>query len=334
MVMTYRAAGMRGVLIIWLGQIVSLIGTGMTRFAVTIWAFDQTGSAQVLALVSAFTFGPLVLFGPLAGALVDRWDRKAVLLISNLGAGLATVILFMLLSTDQIELWHLYAAGALAGCFESFQFPAFSATTTLMLTKTQYARAHGLMSLAESASLIIAPVLAGLVLAQLDLRAVMLIDILTFSFAVVAIACVTFPPPRVSSVGLAARGGLLDGTWYGFRYIWRRPSLLGLQLMFFAINLSGGAAMVMLAPLVLTATNNDERALSTVQAAMGLGGVLGGLMMSVWGGRHERVHGIFLGMALSGLLGLMVIGLGSNVLVWSVGAFCFMFFIPVMNASN
>ncbi|TVR20855.1 MAG: MFS transporter [Anaerolineaceae bacterium] len=331
---TFDRSGFRGFLILWLGQFVSLIGTGMTRFAVTIWAFEQTGSAQVLALVGAFSFGPLVIFGPLAGALVDRWHRKTVLIMSNLGAGLVTVALFTLFSTGQIEIWHLYVAGAITGLFESFQFPAFSATTTLMLSKAHYARAHGLMSLAESVSTIIAPILAGLILVMFDLWTVMMIDIVTFSFAVVAIAFVAFPALRSSQAGLDARSNLVRETWYGFAYILKRPSLLGLQMMFFAINLSAGAALVMIAPMVLASTGNNEIALSTVQAAMGVGGVVGGLIMTAWGGPRERVHGIFIGMSLSGLLGLTVIGLGANVLVWAVGAFLFMLFVPVMNASN
>ena len=137
--------GMRGFTIIWFGQLISLLGTGMTRFALTIWAYQETGSATTLALVAFFSFGPVVLLSPVAGALVDRWNRKVVVMISDLAAGTTTILLLLLYTTGNLQIWHLYVMGALAGAFESFQFPAFSAAMTMMLRKEQYGRANGLM---------------------------------------------------------------------------------------------------------------------------------------------------------------------------------------------
>jgi DHA3 family macrolide efflux protein-like MFS transporter len=110
--------------IVWLGQMVSMLGTGMTRFAITIWAWQTTGEATTLALVGLFSYGPAVLFSPVAGALVDRWPRKIAMMVSDLAAGLSTIAIFLLFTTDRLEIWHLYLAGALAGTFEAFQFPA------------------------------------------------------------------------------------------------------------------------------------------------------------------------------------------------------------------
>src|SRR5262245_37474993 len=125
-------AGMRTFIIVWAGQLVSLLGTGMTRFALLIWAYQQTGAATTVALLGFFSFIPFILISPLAGMVVDRADRRLVMLFSDLAAGLTTIgLLFLYLSGD-LAIWHLYAAGLLTGIFEAFQGPAYSAATTLL----------------------------------------------------------------------------------------------------------------------------------------------------------------------------------------------------------
>src|SRR3954453_18041812 len=112
-----RPTGMRAFLIVWFGQVVSLIGTSMTQFALTIWAYEKTGSATALALVAFFNFGPAILFSPFAGALVDRWNRKLVMMLSDLGAGVMTITILLLYATGNLQIWHLYVTGAISGVF-------------------------------------------------------------------------------------------------------------------------------------------------------------------------------------------------------------------------
>ena len=326
--------GMRGFTIIWFGQLISLLGTGMTRFALTIWAYQETGSATTLALVAFFSFGPVVLLSPVAGALVDRWNRKVVVMISDLAAGTTTILLLLLYTTGNLQIWHLYVMGALAGAFESFQFPAFSAAMTMMLRKEQYGRANGMMSVAEAASSIIAPLLAGLLLTIIGIGGVMTIDVITFVFAVTAVLITYIPQPEVTDVGRQARNSLWRESLFGFHYIWARPSLLGMQMMFFLANLFGGYSAVLLVPLILARTGNNELILGTVQSAFGIGGLVGGIALSVWGGPKTKVHGVLLGMVGNFLLGSLVLGIGQTLSFWLVGAFFTMFFIPVLNGSN
>ncbi len=334
MIRTGRFSGFKGFLLVWFGQLVSLVGSAMTRFAMTIWAYQETESALVLATVGIFSFGPALVFGPIAGAMVDRWNRKVVMIVSDIGSSTATVILFGLFMTGNLQIWHLYLAGAIASVFDSFQFPAFSAAVTMMVPKKHYGRASGLQSFSESTSTIAAPMLAGVMLALFGIEGVMLFDIVTFLFAVTTLLFVIIPQPKTTETDDMARGGLLKEALYGFKYIWQRPSLLGMQMMFFLINFFGGAAFVLLPPMVLASTGSNELALGTVQAALGAGGVVGSVVMGIWGGPRRRVHGVFIGMALSGLVGQVIIGLGRGVPVWALGAFLFMFFIPILNASN
>jgi len=325
---------MTAFVIIWIGQFVSLLGTSMTRFALTIWAFQVTGETTALALVGFFSFAPSVIFSPVAGALVDRWNRKLVMILSDLAAGLATVAILLLYVAGQLEIWHLYMAGAFTDVFEAFQFPAFSAAMSVMVPKAQYGRANGLVSLADSATTIVAPVLAGILLTVIGIRGVMTIDVVTFVLAVAAVLLVAVPPPARSVEGAAATGTLWQDSLYGFRYIWQRKSLFGVQLTFTISNFFDAIGMILMAPMILARTGNNELILGTVQSALGVGGLVGGLVMAGWGGPRRRIHGVLLGFIGANLLGMVPLGLGQGVVVWSVAAFVLFFFIPLINGSN
>lgn len=330
----WRPTGMVGFTVVWAGQVVSLLGSGMTWFALTIWAWELTGQATALALVAFFHFGPTILLSPVAGALVDRWDRKLVMMLSDLAAGLMSVVVLLLYATGNLQIWHLYVTGAFAGAFEAFQFPAYSAAVTTMLPKEQYARANGMLSLAESASGVFAPLAGGILLSIIGVAGILAIDVVTFVVAIGALLLVAIPQPKATESGREGRGSLWKESLYGFRYILDRPSLLGLQLIFLASNLTASFSFTVLAPMILAQTSNDEVMLGTVQSVLGVGGVVGGLLLSVWGGPKRRIHGVLLGMTFASLLGELVLGLGNSLLVWGLGAFFSSFFIPIINGSN
>ena len=320
--------------LIWFGQLISFVGTGMTRFALTVWAYETTGSAAVLAQVGFFSFVPIILVTPFAGALVDRWNRKLVMMLSDLGAGLSTIALLILYVTGNLQIWHIMVAGAFAGIFESFQFPAFSASISTMLNKAQYVRANAMLSLAESASGIVAPVLAGFLLVAIGIGGIMAIDIITFSLAVIAVLLVHIPQPGRSREGAEAGAGIWREAAYGFRYIWRRPSLLGLQASFFFSNLFSSIGIILLPAMILARTGNNETTLGLVQSALGIGGVVGGLLLSTWGGPQRRIHGLLLGFIGISLLGQSLLGIGQALPLWAAAGFFVGFFIPFINGSN
>jgi len=329
-----QLTGMRGLSLVWLGQLVSLLGTGMTRFALTIWVWQITGEATSLALVGFFSYAPVVAMSPLAGALADRWNRKAVMALSDLGAGLATIVVLSLYVTGNLEIWHLYITGAIAGSFEAFQFPALSAAISAMVSPSQYGRANGMMSLADSASSIAAPILAGILLATIGIAGILVIDIVTFVFAVTLLLLVLIPQPHESTTGRAASGSLWTESLYGFRYIWQRKNLFWLQSTFLFVNLTGTLAVTLMSPMILARSGNSELALATVQSSLGVGGVVGGLLLAAWGGPQRRIHGVLLGFIFVGLLGQCLLGVGRVLAVWSVAAFFLAFFLPILNGSN
>jgi MFS transporter, DHA3 family, macrolide efflux protein len=328
--------GMQKFSLIWFGQLVSLFGTATTRFALLIWAYDQTQEATTLALLGFFSFINFVLFSPIAGVWVDRLDRRVVMILSDLGAGLMTIAMLVLYTTGNLQIWHLYVAEGLTGAFEAFQLPAYAASVSVLVPKEQYARASGMRSLANNASQMFAPLFAGLILRIVDIDGVMLIDVATFLFAMVTLFIVRIPRPAASAEGKTTHGEpFLRQMSFGFRYIFRRPGLLWLIFVFICINFVAALTwFALLAPMILGRTGGDELALASVQTALGVGGVLGGLAMSVWGGPKRRIHGVLAGTVISFLLGDFVLGAGHSLPVWAAGAFLGSLFIPLIVGSD
>lgn len=328
-----KLQGMRAFSLVWVGQLVSLLGTSMTGFALPIWVFGQTERVQELALVGlAFTL-PLILLSPVVGAIVDRYDRKLMMMVSDLASGLMTIVIFILISTESLQIWHLYITTAISGAFQSFQWPAYSAAISVMLPKSQYARANGMISLAEAGSGIFAPLLAGALLGIVGLRTILLLDIISFLFAIGSLLIVAIPNPQRTAEGAAGQGSLLRESAYGFQYIFARPSLLGLQLIFLACNFFMTLAFTTFAALVLARTNQNELIFGATQAFGAAGGLAGGLLLSMWGGPRRLVHGVLGGWAVSGL-SLVVVGLGRGLPVWAAGLFLGSLIGAIINGSN
>ncbi len=330
---TRRPTGMKGFTIIWAGQLVSLLGTGMTQFAITIWAWQTTGIATTLALVGFFTAVPQILTSPLAGAIVDRYDRKHVMILSDLAAGIATVAFLVLYSGGHLQVWHLYVISAFSGAFGAFQFPAYSATVSTMLSKEQYGRASGMIALAEAASGIVAPISAGILLNVIGIEGIMAIDILTFIVAIGALLMTYIPQPHLEETAKAERGSIWEDSVFGFKYIFKRPGLLGLLTVFLLLNFILSFSFTLFAPMILARTGDDTLILGAVQSAFGVGGIVGGVLMSAWGGPKKKINGIILGMAITSLI-TCFFGIGRNMTLWAPTAFLVMAFLPILNGSS
>ena len=191
-----RPTGLVAFTVVWLGQIVSVLATHMTCFALTLWVYEMTRSATALGLTWTFYLAPYLIVSPFAGAMVDRYNRKLMMILSDLGAGLATVTLLVLQALGVLQVWHLYATAIITGSFQAFQWPAYSAAITLMVPKEQYGRANGMMSLVESGPGVFAPLLAGALLPLIRLTGIMLVDVVTFILAIGALLVVRIPQPR------------------------------------------------------------------------------------------------------------------------------------------
>lgn len=330
----FRNPGLRTFLWVWAGQFVSMFGTAMTRFALIIWAFQQTGSAATLAFLGTANYLPYLIISPFAGVLVDRWDRRKVLFVSDLLSGVVTAVLLSLYLAGRLEIWHLYLAEALTGAFEAFQVPAYYASVSLLVPRDQINRTNGLRQLARNASTVLAPLSAGSLLAWLGISTIMAVDLITFAFSAVVLLLVRIPRPAPAGAGLAGQGRFLAELRAGFQFIFQRPGLRGLMLVLFVMNTLASLTYFSILPaLILSRSGGQEWVLGIVQSVLGAGGVVGAVLMTTWGGPRKRIHSVLAGGAISFLLGDLLFGLGQSLPVWAAAAFFSTITIPFISGS-
>jgi MFS family permease len=318
---------------LWLGQTASMIGSAMSAFALTIWIWESTSQVTALALLIFFIQLPRILLAPVAGILVDRWNRKFLMAIGDAISALLMLAILLLYISQNLQLWHLYVAGAVNGIFGQIQQLAYSAAIATMMPEKHYSRASSLSFLASYGASIIAPTLAGILYSVIGLSGIFTIDLATFTIAIATLVCVKIPQPAIASNPQATRPHLLQELSFGFRYIVDRPSLLALlvsvSLFWFAHDI--GAALY--SPMILARTGNNARILGTILSAAGAGGVLGASIVSIWGGPKRRIRGFVLGMAGAGL-SKIVFAFGQALSIWIPAQFCSSFNFPILGSSN
>lgn len=322
----------RGFLLVWIGQVVSILGSGLTQFGLGVWAFQKTGSVTDFTLIFVFGTVPGLLLAPFVGALIDRWDRRWVMILSDLGAALGTVALMLLFMADRLEIWHLYAVVAVGTAFMSFQFPAYGAAITQLVTKENLGRASGLLQFGGASARIVSPVMAGALLPLIGLEGLIAIDLVTFVFAVVLLLFVRIPRPPQTAAGRAAAGGsILSQAGYGWTYLKTRPALMSLLIYFAGLNLFFALSQVLTTPLVLAFAGAPQ--LGFVLAMGSAGALVGGLVMGAWGGPKRKIYGI---LGFSPLMGLafLLIGTAPWVPVIAAGVFALFFLVPIINGSD
>jgi MFS family permease len=314
--------GFRVFTAVWLGHVISLLGSELTSFALGVWVFQRTGSATQFTFVAMFAMLPGLLISPVSGALVDRWDRRWVLIVSDALAACVTLSIAGLLFTDQLEIWHIYLATMVSSVSSAFFQPAFMASTSLLVPPEQYGRANGMVQLGFSLSQIAAPTLAGVLVLTIELWGVLLIDFATFLVAITILLLVRIPRPNPVAEKDAEQNLLKQQISYGLAYITARPGLLGLIIFFAISNFNLGIVQILITPLILGFA--DAGALGQVLSIAGVGMLLGGIIMSIWGGPKRRVLGILGFTLLQGVI-LLLGGLQPNSLLIALAAAVFLF---------
>jgi MFS family permease len=306
----------------------------MSHFALSLWMYEQTESATAMGLMQVFFMTPFLLMSVPAGVMVDRYNRKLMMMLSDFAAILATGMIFILYALGMLEFWHLYVAAVLNGLGNTFQWPAYSAAISTMVPKEQLGRANGLMSLMEAGPGVLAPILAGALYPIIGLTGLLGIDVATFFVAIGALALVHIPQPQRTQEGAQSSGGMLKEAWSGFQYIFARPSLLGLQMVFFFGNLFSGMTFTLLAPMVLARTGQDSIIYGSVQTIGAIGGILGGVVMSIWSGLKRRQFGVIFGWMMEGIFFVILLGVGRGLPVWGAAMVLGGLIGALINTSN
>lgn len=322
------------------GQVVSLFGSRLTSFVIGVWVYQQTGSATAFSLIAFFAVVPEILLAPIAGSLVDRWDRRRALLLGDAGAGVTSVVLVGLAWTGDLHPVYVYVLTAVASACQSVQYPALTASTTLLVPKRHLARANSLMELGFALVALTAPAVAGALLGILGLAGVLLIDVGTFVVALITLNLVRIPRPRsLGEDGTPAgeeeeeeSGGfrkLLHEAWEGWQYVRRREGLLALLFLFASVNFAMGIVQISLTPLVLSFAS--AAVLGTIMSAAGGGFAVGSALMAAWGGPRNKVAWILALFAVQGAT-LFLGGLQPSAMLIAGAAFFFTFFTPIIYA--
>ncbi len=333
MPVTTRPAGIKAFIVIWFSQLISILASGMTGFALSIYMYRETESATAMGLMQVFYITPFLLMSPVAGVMVDRYSRKLMMMVSDIAAGIGTSLILVLFAAGYLEFWVLYVAAVLSGIGNTFQWPAYSAAISTMIPKEQLGRVNGLMSLMEAGPGVIAPLLAGALLPLIGLEGILLLDVATFLLAIGALSLVVIPRPAATEEGQKKSGNFIREALYGFEYIFKRPSLLGLQSVFLLGNLFSGIGFTVFAPMILARTEQNSLIFGSVQSMAAVGSIAGGILMSVWGGFKRRVYGVMLGWAAMGV-GVIALGIAQTLPYWIGASIFFNLFGPLINASN
>lgn len=321
---------------LWFGQLVSIIGSGLTGFALRVWAYEKTASVTQFALITFFYGLPGVLITPFAGVLVDRWDRRKTLILSDLGAAVSTFGILLLVTTDQLQIWHIYIAVALISIFGAIQEPASQATVALLVPKERLGRANGMMQIGPSLSRIVAPFLAGALLVTIGLNGIAQIDLATFLFAIIVLFAIRIPNPARSQPQETdtpkenKKAAFIADVKLGWHYIRDRAGLYGLLFLTIVINFTQGMVVILIAPIVLSFAGSQT--LGWVFAISGVGALLGALVMSFWGGAKRKINGFFVFGFLRGIL-LLMGGLQPNAWLIAIASAFYLFCSQIASAS-
>jgi MFS transporter, DHA3 family, macrolide efflux protein len=326
------ARGMRTFFTIWVGQLISLLGSQLTGFALGVWVYDQTHSVSMLALAQVAMQVPYVLLSPLAGVFADRWNRRTAMIVSDFGAGLSVLAVGILYLTHHLNVWMVIPINLWMAAFQTLMWPSFSATITLLVPKQHYGRASGFTQLGEALPAIAGPAIAGALYVSIHLGNMALIDFASYVFAALLMLLFVRIPNPAQRVQEAKQGSTLwNELRFGWDYIMARKGLLSLLIFFMIFNFLSGVIGPLITPLILD--NWNASTLGFLSTLMGLGMLTGTLVMSAWGGSKRKVITLLGAGLLDGLF-LVAAGLRVSIPLVAICGFGAMFTSPISNAAS
>jgi len=318
-------------LVLFTGQAFSLFGSRLVQFALVWHLTELTKSPSVLATASIAALLPQVFIGPFAGALVDRWDRRVVMMVSDSLIALSILFLALMFNVGRVEVWHIYAVMMFRAAGGAFQWPAMQASTSMMVPRKHLSRVAGLNQSLSGLVAVSAPPLGALLLAIMPIEYVLGIDVLTAILAVGPLVFIKVPRPEHD--GSSARG-VLGGMKEGFQWFFKQKGLLVIMLMSLCINMDTTPTFTMLPLLITEFFNGGAIELAWVQSANGVGMILGGLILGVWGGFKSKINTAFSALFLASI-GLLAFSRTPADMLWIgvVSMFVFGFMNSIANSS-
>lgn len=322
---------LRTFIVLWSTQSLSLLGSGMTNFALTLWLYQRTGSALQTALLSVCSYAPYVLMSIFAGALSDRWNKKKTMLVCDAFAACCSIAVLLLLKTEALRPVHMYLLNAVNGLMNTVQQPASDVAMTLITPKEHYQRTSGLRSFSNSLITILNPVFATALFAFAGLEAVIYVDLATFAVAFLTLLFVV-EIPVVLGEG-KERESFFAAVKTGLAYLDKNRLILVLILFLAAVNLVASAFDAVLPAYVLPRENGGERVLGIVTSCSGIATLAGSVIITMLPAPKNRIRVIYVTMLISLSLENFVLAFSRTPLLWCAAQIIGWLLVPVMNAN-
>ena len=324
-------------LILWFGQSFSQLSTAMTSFAISIWVFQSTNNALAFSLAALAFLLPDMLLGLFVGPIIDRLNKKFIIIGTDVSSGLCALLLFALLRFQVLEVWHVIAINFVIGILSAFQSPASEVALTSLVPKKHYVRASGLKAFSSGSSEIIAPILAALLMNLWGIEGLILLDV-----AIMACACVTFllfvkiPQSKTEGTVLKIKTYIVE-IREGLQVVKQSKLLMKLLLLFAFINVVSGITYFnLLTPMLLLRSGDNLTIVSLVKSAMGVGIVMGGISTVLFSSNRwkSKIQIVLLSTLLSFVFGDILLAVTSIPIVWVIAGFGSSVFIPAITSNS
>lgn len=322
----------RKYIILWLSQSVSGLGSSMTGFALVLWAYGQSRSAMSVSLMSFCNYVPYVFLSLFIGGFIDRHKKKAIMLVSDSIAAAGSLAVLGLLFAGRLEIWNIYVINVVIGVTNAFQQPASAVATGRLVPKEKISNVSGMNSFSNNLIVVLSPMLAAFLFAAGGLPLILLIDLASFTFAFyVLLFFISIPEQAQDKTYRSPFAGVAEG----FAFLKREKGILYIMLTMALINFFSRLTYEnILSPMILARSSGDSIALGAVNACMGIGGIAGGIIVSVKRESRRKAAAIYVPAALSFLFGDLLMAVGKNVFWWSAAAAAASLPIPFIQASQ
>jgi len=315
---------------IWTGQAFSLFGSQLVQFALVWWLAQKSGSATILAVATLVGMLPQILLGPFAGALVDRWNRRLIMIVADASIAGFTLLLAWLFATGRVQIWHVYAIMAIRALGTAFHFPAMSASTPLMVPEEHLTRISGMNQTLQGLMALVAPPVGALLISVMPTQGVLFVDIGTALLAILPLLFLSIPQPeRKVTSSHEGKPSLLQDVREGIAYVRGWPGLVAILLMAVVLNFLLTPTSSLMPLLITKHFGKGALEFGLTDSAWGLGVIAGGIVLGVWGGFKRRIRTALVGITGIGAGVMMIAFAPSNGFLLALAA---MVIIGVMNS--
>ena len=311
---------------LWLGELISNIGSGMTAFALSVYVYEKTGSVSYISLITLLSFMPSIILSPIGGLLADRYDRRLLMIIGDLFSGLGLVYILWNIQAGEKSIVPIFVGITFSSIFTSLLEPSYRATLTDILDEENYAKASGLIQAAGSAKYLISPVIAGMILSVVDIRVILLLDILTFITTCLMIFLVRKSMnSEMQNYKKDSFKGLLEGLFI----IKENKGVYSLVIIMFFVCFFMGFIQILIRPMILALSSVKTAGMMESLCAVGL--LIGSLWIGIAGIKKNYSKILAVSCFFCGIF-MSMTGVNKNLAIIGISTFLFFSTLPFMNS--